>query len=157
MNTILRLSIFLLLAITFSAQAASNYTPTESGLMSLKSAHSVAQTMDKLEHVLTAKGMTIFARINHAEGAKSVGQSLRPTELLVFGNPKVGSPLMRCQQTIALDLPQKALAWEDEKGQVWLSYNAPKYLAKRHQLKGCEEVLAKVENALNNFARAATK
>ena len=129
----------------------------DQGLVTLKSSHNVAATIDKLEGILNSKGMTVFARINHAAGAEKVGQNLRPTELLIFGNPKVGSPLMRCAQSMAIDLPQKALAWEDESGQVWLSYNDPDYLAKRHQLEGCDEPLAKVRNALGNFAKAATQ
>ena len=100
--------------------------------------------------------MTIFVRINHSEGAKKVGIDLPATELIIFGNPKVGSPLMNCNRTVGIDLPQKALIWKDENGQVWLSYNAPQYLAKRHDLKECMEVIKKVEKALSNFSKAAT-
>jgi uncharacterized protein (DUF302 family) len=110
-----------------------------------------------MEALLNKKGMTIFKRINHAKGAKSAGVDLRPTELLIFGNPKIGSPMMVCAQTIAIDLPQKALAWEDESGQVWLSYNDPAYLEARHNMKGCDKVVNKVTNALFNFAKGATK
>lgn len=126
------------------------------GVISLKSAHSAGDTAQRLENALKSKGMTVFARIDHAAGAKSVGKELRPTELVIFGNPKVGTPLMQCSQGVAIDLPQKALIWQDASGQVWLSYNDPKYLAGRHGVKGCEEVLGKIENALGNFARAAT-
>ncbi|BCO08021.1 hypothetical protein GF1_03970 [Desulfolithobacter dissulfuricans] len=101
------------------------------------------------------KGMTVFARINHAEGAQKVGKKLRPTELIIFGNPRVGTPLMQCAQSVGIDLPQKALIWEDEKGQVWLFYNDPEYLADRHGIKGCDEVIKKIANALGNFARTA--
>jgi len=76
--------------------------------------------------------------------------------LLIFGNPKIGTPLMQCNPNVAIDLPQKALVWEDDSGRVWLAYNDPKYLALRHDLRGCEEVLAKVSAALANFAAAAT-
>jgi len=100
--------------------------------------------------------MTVFIRINHAAGAKKIGKTLRPTEIVIFGNPRVGTPLMQCGQSIAIDLPQKALIWEDEKGQVWLSYNNPQYLAKRHGTQGCDGVLKKVANALGNFAAKAT-
>ncbi len=100
--------------------------------------------------------MTVFIRIDHAEGASKVGRKLRPTELIIFGNPKVGTPLMQCHQSVAIDLPQKALIWEDEKEQVWLSYNDPRYLAKRHNIKKCDEVLNKIANALSSFAKAAT-
>lgn len=126
------------------------------GLMSVKSVHTVNVTADRLENALKNKGMTVFTRINHAAGAAKVGKTLRPTELVIFGNPKIGTPLMQCSQSIAIDLPQKALIWEDEHGQVWLSYNDPKYLAKRHNTQGCDKVLQKVTNALANFAKKAT-
>lgn len=126
------------------------------GLVSVKSEHAVSVTADRLENVLKNKGMTVFARINHAAGAEKVGKSLRPTELVIFGNPKVGTPLMQCSQSIAIDLPQKALVWEDDKGQVWLSYNDPQYLAKRHNTRGCDNVLEKVAGALGKFANKAT-
>ncbi len=99
--------------------------------------------------------MTVFNRVNHAAGAEKVGKSLRPTELLVFGNPKVGAPLMLCSQSVAIDLPQKALIWEDDSGQVWISYNDPRYLALRHNLQGCEKILKKVAGALGNFTKKA--
>jgi uncharacterized protein (DUF302 family) len=76
--------------------------------------------------------------------------------LIIFGNPKVGTPLMQCSQSVAIDLPQKALIWENEAGQVWLSYNDPEYLAKRHGIKGCVEVIKQIQNALSNFAKKAT-
>ena len=128
----------------------------DNGIISVKSSHEVKATADRLENVLKQKGMTVFIRINHAEGAQKVGIKLRPTELVVFGNPKVGTPLMQCSQSTAIDLPQKALIWEDEKGQVWLSYNDPNYLVERHGITGCAEVIKKIENALSNFAKAAT-
>lgn len=128
----------------------------DNGMVNVKSTHSVEKTADRLEKVLKSKGMTVFTRIDHAQGAKKIGQTLRPTELVIFGNPKIGSKLMSCSQTVAIDLPQKALIFEDEKGQVWFSYNSPAYLDNRHGLKGCEAVLKKVEGALGNFAKAAT-
>ncbi len=128
----------------------------DNGVISIKSSHDVKSTADRLENTLHKKGMTVFIRINHAEGARKVGKSLRPTELLIFGNPKVGTPLMQCSQSVAIDLPQKALIWEDEAGQVWLSYNDPKYLARRHSITGCAEVIQKIGAALGNFAKAAT-
>ncbi len=126
------------------------------GLISVKSSHDVKITADRLEGILIKKGMNVFIRIDHAAGAKKVGQKLRPTELVVFGNPKVGTPLMQCSQSVAIDLPQKALIWQDDKGLVWLTYNDPNYLAHRHGLSECAEVIQKVEKALNNFAKAAT-
>jgi uncharacterized protein (DUF302 family) len=100
--------------------------------------------------------MNVFIRINHAQGAQKIGKELRPTELIIFGNPKVGTPLMQCRQSVAIDLPQKALIWQDAQDQVWLSYNDPNYLVARHQIPGCGEVIKKVGMALGNFAKAAT-
>lgn len=128
----------------------------DNGLVNVKSPYAVKETADRLETVLKEKGMTIFVRINHSEGAKKVGIDLPATELIIFGNPKVGSPLMNCNRTVGIDLPQKALIWKDENGQVWFSYNAPQYLANRHDLKECMEVIKKVEKALSNFSKAAT-
>jgi len=126
------------------------------GVISVKSSHDVEATADRLENILNQKGMTVFIRINHSAGARKVAKTLRPTELVVFGNPKVGTPLMQCSQTVGIDLPQKALVWQDDKGQVWLSYNDPNYLDQRHGLAECAQVIKKVEKALSNFAKAAT-
>ena len=131
-------------------------TYADNGIISIKSSHDVKTTVDRLDNILREKGMTVFIRINHAEGAQKVGKKLRPTELIIFGNPKVGTPLMQCGQSVAIDLPQKALIWQDEAGQVWLSYNDPKYLASRHSIKECGEIIKKIEKALRNFARMAT-
>jgi len=120
------------------------------------SGHDVAKTIDNLETVLRSKGFTIFARVDHSAGATSAGLELRPTQLLIFGNPKAGTPLMKCSQSIAIDLPQKMLAWEAEDGKVYLGYNDPSYLKERHNTEGCDEVIAKVSGALSNFAKAAT-
>ena len=148
MHRLIITSIILLFATT-SAMA-------DTGFISVRSNHGVKETADRLEKVLKQKGMTVFNRINHAAGAKRVGKVLRPTELIVFGNPKVGAPLMQCNQTVGLDLPQKALIWEDQAGLVWFTYNAPRYLDRRHGLAKCIPVLNKIENALRNFAMAAT-
>ena len=126
------------------------------GMISIESAHTVAVTADRLEKILVSKGMTVFKRIDHAAGAQKVGKTLRPTELVIFGNPKVGTPLMLCSQSIAIDLPQKALIWQDATGQVWFSYNDPQYLALRHNTQGCDAVLKKVAMALGNFAQKAS-
>ena len=127
------------------------------GMIRIKSHNSVDATIDKLEDILKSKGMTIFKRVNHTAGAEKVGMQLRPTELLIFGNPKVGTPLMLCSQTAALDLPQKALAYEDTNGQVWLAYNDPVYMAKRHNTKDCDAAVQKVTNALAKFTKTATE
>jgi uncharacterized protein (DUF302 family) len=141
----------LILSVLFTSQAFA----TE-GMISIKSAHTVAVTADRLEKILVSKGMTVFKRIDHAAGAQKVGKTLRPTELVIFGNPKVGTPLMLCSQSVAIDLPQKALIWQDEAGQVWFSYNDPQYLVLRHNIQGCDAVLKKVAGALGKFAAKAT-
>ncbi len=127
------------------------------GMIRVKSNNSVSVTIDKLEHALNKKGMTIFKRVDHAAGGKKIGINIRPTELLLFGNPKIGTKLMQCTQTAAIDLPQKALAYKDESGQVWLLYNDPNYMAARHHIKGCKEVVKKLSNALANFTKIATQ
>ena len=104
------------------------------GLTSKLSAFGAKETMDRLEAALKAGGATIFARIDHAAGAASLGLDLRATEVIVFGNPKGGTPLMQAEQTIGIDLPLKALVWQDAAGVVWLSYNEPAWLAERHGL-----------------------
>ncbi|HQU16278.1 MAG: hypothetical protein B7Z66_00190 [Chromatiales bacterium 21-64-14] len=144
------LSIFALVLFIPAAHAADN------GLVTIKSAHSVPVTINRLEAMLRKKGMTIFARVDHQRGAKKVKLSLRPTTLLIFGNPRLGTPLMQCKQTVGIDLPQKILAWEDAKGQVWLTYNDPQYLAERHGLGTCgAAVVRKMSMALHHFAEAA--
>jgi uncharacterized protein (DUF302 family) len=104
------------------------------GLTTIASAHSVPETIDRLIAAITPLGMNVFARIDHAEGATKVGMPLRPTQLLLFGNPMGGTPLMQDKQTAGIDLPLKALAWEDADGKVWLSYNEAAWIAQRHGL-----------------------
>lgn len=145
------------LSLTIGSVLLSSSLFAAQGLVNVKSSHDVSTTADKLESVLNAKGMTVFTRINHAAGAEKAGLELRPTEVVIFGNPKVGTPLMNCAQSIAIDLPQKALIHQDETGQVWLSYNDPAHLAARHDVTGCDEVLKKVSGALGKFAAAATQ
>ena len=149
----MRITIMAFILMLVSALSVS----AEPGLVNIKSSHDVKNTADRLERVLKEKGMTVFLRIDHSDGARKVGKKLRPTELVVFGNPKVGTPLMQCDQTVGIDLPQKALIWQDASGQIWLTYNDPQYLAIRHNLRGCKVVLDKVKSALKNFAKAATQ
>ena len=125
------------------------------GLINVQSDFNVKETTERLENILNEKGMTIFNQINHSDAAQKVGVELRETRLIIFGNPKVGSPLMQCQQSVAVDLPQKAIIWEDDKSKVWISYNDPRYLGKRHNIIGCDEVLSKVEKALSGITKAA--
>ena len=125
-------------------------------LENVKSAHNVTTTADRLETILKDKGMVVFARIDHAAGAKKVDKELRPTELVIFGNPNIGTLLMQCEQKVGLDLPMKALIWQDESGQTWFSYDSPEFLKTKHDVKGCDAVFDKVKGALANFAKAAT-
>ncbi len=145
-----------LLFLTLSL-ACTFVTAHSDGMIRVESNSSVSVTIDKLEHALRKKGMTIFKRIDHTAGGEKVGINIRPTELLIFGNPKIGTKLMQCTQTAAIDLPQKALAYKDESGQVWLLYNDPNYMAARHHVKGCEGVIKKFSDALANFTKIATQ
>jgi len=106
----------------------------ETGIVSIASNHSVPETLDRLESIAKAKGITIFARIDFSGDAARNGLEMRPTQLLIFGNPKAGTPMMVAAPSAALDLPLKALAWEDASGKVWISYNAPEYIGARHGL-----------------------
>jgi uncharacterized protein (DUF302 family) len=124
------------------------------GLVSVASPRSAADTMSRLEGLVKERGLTVFARIDHAAGASKIGKTLRPTELLIFGNPQGGTPLMECAQTAGIDLPLKALVWEDAAGKVVLSYNDPEYLAKRHGTAACPAV-ENLKKALGGLAQAA--
>ena len=145
-----------LFAIVFTI-ASSIYAMASEGLIQVKSTHSVKDTGDKLVSMLEKKGMTVFIRIDHAAGAKKVNKTLLPTEVIIFGNPNAGTPVMNCSQNAAIDFPQKALIAEDKSGIVTLSYNDPMYLAKRHNIQGCDKVLNKISGILANFAKGATK
>jgi uncharacterized protein (DUF302 family) len=125
------------------------------GLTTIKSSHGPQDTMSRLEAAVRAKGMTVFARIDHSAGASAVGLSLNPTEVLIFGNAKGGTPLMQAVQTIGIDLPLRALVWQDASGETWLSYNDPAWLAKRHGLSGTEAPIGNLTAALDAVARAA--
>ncbi len=127
------------------------------GLTTRRSSYGPQDTMNRLEAAVKAKGMTVFARIDHAAGATGVGLSLRPTEVLIFGNAKAGTPLMQSVQTIGIDLPLKALVWQDPSGETWLSCNDPAWLAKRHGPGSeTEAVVGAMTAALDAVAKAAT-
>jgi uncharacterized protein (DUF302 family) len=130
---------------------------TTQGLTTIQSNFGPKDTMNKLEAAVQAKGMTVFARIDHAAGATAAGLTLRPTEVLIFGTAKGGTPLMNSVQTIGLDLPLKALVWQDASGNTWLSYNDPAWLAKRHGIGAeTEPAVNNMTAALNAVAKAAT-
>jgi len=125
------------------------------GLVTVESSHSVQVTLDRLTKILTSKGITVFARVDHAAGAKKIGKELAPTQLLIFGNPKLGTPLMQSNRTIGIDLPLKALAWRDAGGKVWVSYNDPAYLKVRHNISDRDPVFKKITGALNKLVGKA--
>ncbi len=150
MNTLRGFAIVMLSLFMVTASAAD-------GMIAVKSAHGVKETLDRFESAAKGKGLNIFLRVDHAAGAKKIGKELRPTELLVFGNPQGGTPLMTCAQTTGIDLPLKALAWQDASGQVWLGYNDPQFIVRRHEGKDCGPVLQNLAKALGGLAQAATK
>ena len=132
-------------------------TMSDNGIATIPSHHDVKSTIDRLEAAVKAKGLTVFARVDHAAGAAAVGMALRPTELIIFGNARGGTPLMQAQQTIGIDLPLKALAFEDAAGKTWLSYNEPAWLAARHGIAdGGGAVAATLAGVLKTLAESAT-
>jgi uncharacterized protein (DUF302 family) len=124
----------LLIGLALPASAANNPVNHKNGIVDVPSNHSVDETVGRVKNILQAKGITLFALIDHSGEAEKVGMKMRPTKLLIFGSPKAGTPLMLAAPSIAIDLPLKILVWEDAEGKVWLSYNSPEYLQKRHNL-----------------------
>ena len=125
------------------------------GLTSIQSSFGPKETMDRLETEIRAQGMQIFARIDHAAGAAEAGLALAPTELIIFGNARGGTPLMQSAQTVGIDLPLKVLVWEDASGTTWISYNEPSWIAQRHDVRNAEQVVSKMGAALSAMARKA--
>ena len=135
------------------ASSASN-----NGLISVQSSVSARETLDRLLAALAARKLTVFASVDHAAGAASVGLPLRPTAVVIFGNPKGGTPLMQDQQSAGIDLPLKALVWEDDDGKVWLTYNDPAWIAERHGLgTASAPAVTAVSALLKGIAQEATK
>jgi uncharacterized protein (DUF302 family) len=124
------------------------------GLIAVKSPYSAKATMDKFEAAAKAKGLNVFARIDHAAGATKAGKTLRSTEVLIFGNPQGGTPFMECAQSMSIDLPIKALVWQDAAAQVWVSYNDLAWIAKRHAVESCP-VAGNIAKALAAITEAA--
>jgi uncharacterized protein (DUF302 family) len=128
------------------------------GLVTVASKFSVRETIDRLVAAINSAGLLVFARIDHAEGAVHVGMELRPTELLIFGHPRGGTPLMQDKQTAGIDLPVKALAWEDEEGKVWLTYNKAAWLTIRHNLgASSKSAVEAIDAGLATLTRTATE
>jgi uncharacterized protein (DUF302 family) len=141
------------LAALLTSLASASYAAD--GLVTIKSPRSTAETAARLTAALQERGLKLFARVDHAAGATTVGKTLRPTEVFIFGNPQGGTPLMACQQTAGIDLPLKALIWQDESGQVWFGYNDPAWIAARHGGADCP-VVPNLAKALAGLATAAT-
>ena len=146
--------IMLLLAILLALPGAAG---AENGLVIKQSSFSAVETLDRLQAVLEKKGLTIFTRIDHSAGAGKAGMALPPTQLLIFGNPKMGTPLMASTRSVGIDLPMKVLAWEDEDGKSWIAYNRPDYLAGRHGITDQVEIVNKMSGALDKFTNLATQ
>jgi uncharacterized protein (DUF302 family) len=128
------------------------------GLISKRSSFGPEETMERLEAEVQAKGLTVFAHVDHAAGATAVGLSLRPTDLLIFGNARGGTPLMQAAQSIGIDLPLKALVWQDADGVTWVSYNDPAWFARRHGLDDSSKATVNaLTGALNAIATKATR
>ncbi|MGB6537699.1 MAG: DUF302 domain-containing protein [Xanthobacteraceae bacterium] len=118
------------------------------GLTTLASSFGPKETLDRLEAQIKAKGLTVFACVDHAAGAAAVGLALRPTAMVIFGNARGGTPLMQSNQTAGIDLPLKCLVWQDEAGKTWLSYNDPAWIAQRHGLGEASEAAVKAMTAM---------
>lgn len=149
MRLLLKTTILIISIISFSTAYA------QDGMTTVQSNFSVEETADRLKNILEEKGITIFNKIDHQQGASGVDMELLPTILLIIGNPKLGTPIMQCSQTTAIDLPQKMLIWENSQGVVQIGYNNPEYLKNRHSITGCNGVLKKIGGALHNFASSA--
>ena len=134
--------------------SVSSFVFAADGLIQSKSAHTAKDTMNRFEDLAKQRGLIVFARVDHAAGAAKAGKTLRPTEVLIFGNPLGGTPLMECAQSAGIDLPLKALVWEDASGQVWLGYNDPAFLARRHGAPQCPAI-ENLGKALSSLTEAA--
>ena len=126
-------------------------------LVKKQSPHSVSETLDRLTKIMQGKGITIFARVDHQAGARSVDLQLKPSQLLIFGNPRMGTPLMQADAEIGIALPLKALAWEDKDGKVWIAYTKPDVLKSRYNISGKDKVFQQMTGALDNLTNAAIK
>jgi uncharacterized protein (DUF302 family) len=128
-----------------------------SGLTTIRSHFNHKETLNRLDAAIKAQGMTVFARIDHAAGAAEAGLTLAPTELIIFGNARGGTPLMQSVQTVGIDLPLKALVWEDASGAIWLSYNEPSWIAQRHGVANAEPIVSKMAAVLSAMSTKATE
>jgi len=134
---------------------ASNSLGTIEGLTSIRSSFDPKATIDRVEAEIRARGLNVFARIDHAAGAAEVGLPLAPTELIIFGNARGGTPLMQSAQTVGIDLPLKILVWQDTANDTWLSYNEPRWIARRHNVANAEPVVSKMTTMLSAIVKKA--
>jgi uncharacterized protein (DUF302 family) len=137
--------------------AACAWTATSERLVTVESKFPVKETLDRLSAELDKRGVKVAARIDHAAAAKAAGLELAPTEVLMFGNPKLGTPLMQSSPSIAIDLPLRVLAWQDKAGKVWIGYQAPGVLAARHGIKDRGEVIKSMDGVLAGLVKVASR
>lgn len=155
MKTVYRIILLIAVSTFFTAPV---FASGDNGLKHVKSSHDAKTTMEKLVTIVKEKGFTVFAQVDHTAGGKRVGLDLRPTQLLIFGNPKGGTVLMRCNQDVGIDLPLKFLVTTDESGQTRISYNQSTYIRDRHNLGDCgSKVITKVNKVLGMMSNAAAK
>lgn len=145
-----------LLLITLLVSSTVVISQNREDLLTYSSKYSVSETSTRLVDTLKEKGFTIFKTVDHSLGAKNVGIELHDTTVVIFGNPKIGSKLMQCAPTVAIDLPQKALIWKDTDSKVWLAFNNPDYLKQRHNVKGCDQFFGKIKNAFKLISNKVT-
>ena len=132
-------------------------TAAMNGLVIIETTRSVTETLDRVEDVLAQNGVTVFARIDHGAGAASIGQDLPPAQLLIFGNPNIGTPLIADTSTIGIDLPLKLLAWQDRDGKNWLAYYDPAILTARHGITGQDLIVGRITGALSRLTAQAAE
>lgn len=146
----------LILVLAVLLVPATSFADESEGLITKKSPHSVQETVKRLKSAIgDVKPVSIMAEVDHQKNAKKVGMELRPTYLVLFGNPKLGTQLFTSHQTAGIDLPMKALVWEDADGQVWISYNDPEWIAERHDIDDRDEVVKKMQGALDKLTDKA--
>ncbi len=142
-----------LLAAVVGLSGCATLSASDNGMVTVRSPHSASDTLRRLEGEVRKRGLAVVARIDHAAGAAKAGKSLRPTEVMIFGNPQAGTPLMECAQAAGIDLPMKALVWVDAQSQVWLAYNDPAWIVRRHGGSDCPAA-ENVRKALSAIAAA---
>jgi uncharacterized protein (DUF302 family) len=133
----------------------SSFANATDSTLSIQSQYSTKETADRLVSIIKNKGLTLFARINHQKNAEGINLKLRATEVIIFGNPKIGTPLMQCSQEAAIDLPQKVLIRKGADNKTWISYNNPEYIKNRHNIQGCDLVIKKISKVLRALSQAA--